>query len=71
MVDGSENAHFVQSVLGLLVGEMGQFDFFESVCLGVRETLDFVDCGVGAFSWVGEDVPSLARRVKSLIDMLV
>ncbi len=52
--DGGKDADFVEGVLLLFFGEVVHFDFFESVDLGVHDSLDLVDAGVGALAEFGQ-----------------
>ena len=69
VLDGGKDADFVEGVLDLFFGEVGQFDFFEGVDLMVFEALDLVDDGVGALAWVRWEVPSLDVMENSFSDI--
>lgn len=44
-----EDAHLCQCVLLLFFAEVGHFDLLEGILLPVRQPLDDVDAGIGAF----------------------
>ena len=67
--DGGKDADFVEGVLDLFFGEIGEFDLFEGVDLVVFEALDLVDSGVCALAWVRWEVPSLEVMEKSFSDI--
>jgi hypothetical protein len=50
VLDGGQNAHFINGILQLFVTELIKFDLFESVELVVSQSLDLVDIRVGAIS---------------------
>ena len=53
--DWGEDSDFVECILLLFFGEIGHFDFFEGVDLGVEDSLYFVDTGVSSFSEFADD----------------
>ena len=70
MADGSQDADLIECILGFLVGKVAQFDFLEGVGVAISEPFDFVDGGIGALALMRGWVPSFARMLKSLIDMI-
>ena len=50
MADRSQDPHLVESVLGLLVGQIAQLHLLQRVDLVVGEALDLVDGGVSALA---------------------
>ena len=52
MLDACEYAHFVESVLLLLVRQLDHFYFFEGVDLAVGQALHLVDGRVGSFTYI-------------------
>ena len=70
VADGGQDAYLVECILGFLVGKVAEFDFLEGVGVPISEPFDFVDGGIGALALMGGWVPSFARMLKSLIDMI-
>ena len=53
--DWGKDSDFVEGILLLFVGEIGHFDFLESIDLRIDDSLDFVDARVGSFSELADN----------------
>ena len=53
MANGGKYTNLIDSVVDFPIGEVDQFDFFESVDRLVYQSLDLVDTGIGSLTQLG------------------
>ena len=54
-VERGENSDLVECIFLFFVGKIVHLDFFQGVDLGVYDSLDLVNTGVGSLSQFGDD----------------